>query len=62
MDVRQVEDVGPQRSQKHTIPEIIFAGAIAAILTGGMFTLWTTMVEITLLLALHAYVTRASRV
>jgi hypothetical protein len=59
MDGRQVEDVGPQRSQQLTILEIIFAGAIAAILTGGLFTLWTTMVGITLLLALHAYDAKA---
>jgi hypothetical protein len=59
MDSGQVEQVGPQRSQQLTILEIIFAGAITAILAGGVFTLWTTMVGITLLLALHAYDTKA---
>ncbi len=59
MDSRQVQQVGPQRTQQLTILEIVFAGAIAAILTGGIFTLWTTMVGVTLLLALHAYDARS---
>jgi hypothetical protein len=59
MDSRQVQQVGPQRTQQLTILEIVFAGAIAAILTGGIFTLWTTMVGVTLLLALHAYNARS---